>query len=281
MLLIDASNLAYIAHFTMGDLSHYGNDTGIIYGVMRAILELGEKLESNDMVFCFEEIGSIRKTLYPKYKEGRRSKMNDAERESIHKQIIALKDEILPSLGFSNCIAVPGLEADDIMAKIALQNVGKTIIVSSDGDMLQCLAKNVFVYNTSKQQKINKAVFSQKYGIESERWHEVKGIAGCVSDNVSGCMGIGEKTAIKYLNNELKMGTKAYDKINSYVGTDQHKLTLSLVTLPFKDTPEIEINPVNKFSKKGFMDVCERYNFQSFKEILGRWRKFFRGDLSF
>ncbi|MFH1547636.1 MAG: hypothetical protein ABIC57_04060, partial [bacterium] len=74
------------------------------------------------------------------------------------------------------------------------------------------------LYNISTKTLTTKEEFERNYSISSRKWHLVKTIAGCSSDNVSGAKGVGEKTAIKYLNNELKAGVKFNTICDMYLG---------------------------------------------------------------
>ena len=98
-----------------------------------------------------------------------------------------------------------------------------------------------------------------EYGIRPNNWNAVKAIAGCSSDNIPGVKGIGEKTAIKFINGALKQTSKAYIAINEHIGL--RLKNNQLVTLPFagckspalmKD--EVTRDSWNAFAKKFGME---------------------------
>ena len=280
LVLIDSSALAYQSFFSLGnEFSYDEQDTGIIYGFLLQLLPLRKEVRSNDFVFCFDHPASFRKEVYPDYKNSpsRKKIMTDEEKKSFFKQVDLLRTEILPAFGFKNVFQYEGLEADDIIARICRSHsaVENITIISSDKDLLQCLGKNVKIYQLRKKKFYTADHFQTAYGIEAYKYGIVKGYSGCTTDAVPGCEKVGDKTAIKYLKGELKEDSKVYQRLKEYSGSKEHELTKELVMLPHKKMPEVEIE-MNKFSKKGFFAMCEKYGLSSFEnELLKDWRSFF------
>lgn len=272
MVLIDVSNLAYKAWFKRESPDE---ETCVIHGVLTELLEIRRRLHSNDMVFCFDSPLSNRRKIFPGYKD-RKNDMADDVKNSIRRQIDALQGTVFPMMGFKNIFSQPGYEADDIIAKIALDHgsLHKCVIVSSDKDLCQCLSVNVSIYNSGKI--ITYDSFYKEHGIYSYLWGEVKGFCGCVSDTIPGCPGIGEKTAIKYILNKLPETHAKHKTLSEYEKTNEHVMTLELVTLPLNGCNEFVIT-TNKFSKQGFFKMCDLLRFDYFKkEKLSEWKDFFR-----
>ena len=91
----------------------------------------------------------------------------------------------------------------------------------------------------------------------------MKAIAGCKSDEVPGIAGVGEKTAIKFLKNELPKHFKAYSKIRDNWESALEKW-LPLVHLPLEGTPLPNLHDYKHPSMSEFFKICVEYEFESF-----------------
>jgi 5'-3' exonuclease len=281
IILFDSSYIAYKNLYGISNLEDRSDEeikAGVLFGFLSDILLLGERYQTNQFIFCFDSKTSKRKELYPEYKLRPHNEDMRQKIKAMKEQLADLKSHILPALGFSNALEFEGYEADDIIAQLCNQELDDIIIVSSDEDLFQCIHPNVKLYSMSHNKLMYAELFLRLYGIPTWKWGWVKAYAGCNSDNVKGIEGVGAKTAIKYINNELKPESKAYQSITSPEGSRIYERNLKLVMLPFDTTLQIELKD-NKFSKKGFMDIIEEYELYSFKhdEHLFRWRDFFMG----
>jgi 5'-3' exonuclease len=281
LFLFDSSYIAYknlygIPH--LEDRSDEDIKTGVLFGFLSDVLLLGERYQTNQFIFCFDSKVSKRKELYPEYKL--RPKKDDqlVKIKAMKEQLADLKTNILPKLGFSNVFEFEGYEADDIIAQLCNQELDDIVIVSSDEDLFQCIHPNVKLYSMSHDKLMYDELFFRIHNIPTWKWGWVKAYAGCTSDNVKGIEGVGVKTAIKYLNNELNPNTKAYQSLTSSEGNAIFERNLKLVMLPFDTTLQIQVKD-NAFTKKGFMDIVNEYQLYSFiqEEHLARWRDFFMG----
>jgi len=281
-LLIDTSYLCYRAYFTTGSLSVNKNKTGIIFGFFHSLLHLAKEFKTTDFIFCFDSNKSLRKRIYPQYKEKRKSALSDKDRASIQKQIKEIYS-ILPELGFNNVFRYTGYEADDIIAYLAYLNsyarCGSNnsidfTIISTDQDLYQLLYYVNGMYDIKNKKIYTYNNLIKDHGICSTHWAKVKAIAGCASDNVKGVSGIGEKTAIKYIR---QIASK-----NQIEKIESNKEIISrnsiLVTLPFKDKKfNIELNE-NNINRDKLIEVFDKYRFNSFlkRSKLKEWYKYFK-----
>ncbi len=101
-----------------------------------------------------------------------------------------------------------GYEADDILGTLSLQASQQgidTIIVTGDADAMQLVSPKVKVLyprpgkSFSDTVLYDEAAVSEKYGIKPEQITDLKGLVGDPSDNIPGVRGIGEKTAVKLI----------------------------------------------------------------------------------
>jgi 5'-3' exonuclease len=278
MLIIDSNYLAYVNKYAYSvGLSYKGNPTEIVFGFLRCVIDLARRFESNNFVFCWDSKHSKRRDMFPSYKWKRRA---DKSQEDIMSDQIAygqfdeLRLRVLPELGFNNIFMQNGYESDDIIASIAIENSDpENIVVSSDNDLYQLL-NHCSLYNYTKRETTTKTIFKRMYGIDPSDWISVKTLVGCVTDNVPGIDGVGDKKAIAFLKGEMKSG-KTFDKILTH-DEGKKELTRKLVTLPFYGTMSCEIRN-NNFSLDKYHGVCAKHGFNSLlsDDNLLVWKKLF------
>jgi DNA polymerase-1 len=273
--LIDCLALTYSSKYTIPKLYANDEETGILFGFTRYLLALQKKFNFDQFIFCFDSRNSKRKELYPEYKNGRK---NFDVSKMVYNQVDILKNEILPKIGFKNLFETDGLEADDIIGSLCqTKNPNdKYIIISRDQDLYQLLNINISQYDYISKKIITLESFQKKYNIDPILWGRVKSIGGCKSDNIAGIPGVGEKTICKYLNNQLKETTKAYQKIESDKGRSLAKFNEQLVNSPFQGTPEYQII-LDEISFESLKEIFIKYSFQSqlTEKSLNEWEKQF------
>lgn len=253
MLVIDANNLAWKSFYAIKDLQQDDLSVGVLYGFLRDVLLLRERLMADTIVFCFDYGMPIRKQIYPQYKAGRGSNtkrlFGEKEYERIkseaNRQIDLLRVDILKRMAFKNVFWQEGYEADDLIAYV-VKNADKDtkkIIVSNDKDMYQLLGKNTVIFNHSSKQFYDEQLFMDEWGIHPVNWADAKAFAGekgTSRDNIEGIDGVGEKTAIKWMKGELQEKSKSYAKINEDRGkTYDRNILLTRLPYPGAQTPKI------------------------------------------
>lgn len=288
-IIIDSNGLAYRALYSMGGLSYGTRQTGVIYGFLKEILQLAERFNTNQFVFCWDSRQSYRKLIDPSYKSGRENIPEDQRQmlTQAYIQFDALRDEILPSMGFQRIYMQSGYESDDLIAWLIYRRPDEYMIVTGDDDLLQLLGKHnsgeITIYNISQKNIVKEQDFINKYGLKPSDWSRVKAIGGCTSDNVKGIPGVGPGSAIKYINNVLKDGG-IKKKIDSEEGKKITQDCMRLVHLPFNGDRDINIaqdaNEYYKddqFSSLNFISTFRNYGCGSFTSSDGfnRWRKAF------
>lgn len=258
-------------------MSHHGEGTGILYGFFGEILKVAKIYSPDIFVFAWDSQSSIRKEKYPFYKTRKVDKdhLTDEELEAeakAHKQFNLLKNELLPAIGFNNILHQDGLEADDVIAKLVMNEEYEDInflVETADNDLHQLL-DYCRIYNPQKDMVITDDVFKSLWGIEPKQWADVKAIGGCKSDTVLGVSGVGEKTAVKYIRGEIKPTAKVAERI-----ARKHKLIKRnkwLVELPHCEAEDVYINKQNEFNIKEFIYVCRDYGLAKFRKNIEEWR---------
>jgi len=280
-LLIDASFIGHRARFALGDLSSEDKRTGVIFGFLDQIRKIGVDNTTNKLIFCWDSRESLRKKISPEYKNKRHKNLTEEEQIELklaYQQFDLLRTEVLPEIGFTNQFIQEGYEADDVIASLVKKHSKEYLIVSSDQDLFQLL-DDANMYNVITKKTMTAKRFYEVYGIVPEQWPWIKATSGCKSDNVVGISGVGEKTAIKFLNNQLKSHVQSFKKIMEQKD-EMLEQNMPLVKLPFRGTKIFKVHPDN-LSFERFTRVCHKYEFMSFLNgnDNDNWRVFlnFRG----
>jgi len=278
-LLCDSHGIGYRAHHSTGSL-----DSGIAFGFLTTILQLAERYRTNQLIFCWDGPGSLRKKLFPAYKMARDTKTPEekADRVKIHTQFDSLRKEILPALGFANHHQQSGYEADDLIASIIIGNPTRQfVVVSSDHDLFQLLQ-----YHNCKGQHLlssgklmTASAFMTEYRIPARDWATVKAIAGCAGDGVTGVTGVGETTAIKFLLNEMPTTSKKWLFISESANMRLIHNNYKLVRLPFPGVKKTEIKE-DSFDEETMGQVFSDLGMDSFWSATqaARWQRFCQRD---
>ena len=200
-LIIDGMNMAFRAKYAY-NLSHNGADTSVLYGVVRMLMSLIKKYKPVSVVFCWDGgTPQYRKRLVPSYKENR--KHDDPDWDMFLDQLRELQDVFR----YSGMLQVgrTGIEADDLIYHITRMligdsEIGNSIIVSTDDDLLQCVKPGVSVWNPTKKMLVTDATFYRLKGYKAFQHVCAKVLIGDSSDGIPGVHGIGPKTAVKLLS---------------------------------------------------------------------------------
>ncbi|MDO4889098.1 MAG: DNA polymerase [Candidatus Saccharibacteria bacterium] len=227
LVIIDGKSVFYRGYYAMGALSTSdGIPTGGVYGFAVIAMEIVKNIRPEKVVVAWDKAGtsiSKRKAIYADYKAGRKKPDEDFYVQ------IPLLQELVAALGWS-FLEVDDYEADDIIGTLAKQASAsdyETIIVSSDLDMLQIVDKNIKMYRLlkgfSKLEEIDVPALEKKYGISKDQFLDLKALKGDASDNIPGVPGIGEKGAVKLLN-EYGSLKGIYEHIDEIKGSVHDRL---------------------------------------------------------
>jgi len=283
-LVIDSPFLCHRAIHTMNALSYEEENTGVIFGFLMQLLSYAKTFKTNDIIFCWDSKDSERRKIYPEYKANRKTKEDELSEEEKelkkkgYQQFETLRKEILPAMGFKNVYWQKGYEADDLIATTVMYYERDFVIITADQDMYQLL-DFADMWNPTSKEIYNYDDFYTEFKLIPKDWIKIKSYAGCSSDNITGIMGIGEKSAAKFLKNGLKETTKAYKKMVN-LGPDILKTNKVLVELPFPGSMVYKMKANNLNFDSFVQNVCYRYSFDSFLQdtYYLKWENFFTGD---
>ncbi len=201
LILIDGNNIIYRAFFAMPPLTNTaGQQTNAVYGFTTMLLRLIEEHKPTHMIVAFDA-GKItfRHEGYEDYKGGRQKTPPE-----LSEQFPMLK-ELLRNLGVPQ-FEIDGYEADDIIGSISREadEAGRQVmIVSGDKDMLQLASEHTTVAlvrkGVTEVEMYGPQQIRDKYDLTPQQIIDLKGLMGDASDNIPGVPGVGEKTALKLL----------------------------------------------------------------------------------
>lgn len=227
VVLVDGNNLLFRSYYATaytGTIlrNSKGLPTNALYGFSSMINKIINEEKPDYMVVAFDIGRNFRKKEYDFYKEGRQDTPDELKVQ------MPIARELLDAMGISHMELEP-YEADDIIGTISkkssLNDEYYSLIVSSDKDLLQLIDDETEV-KLLKQTgfiRYNKESFMNDYGVSPIKIIDLKALMGDSSDNIPGVKGIGEKTALKLLQ-EYGSLDNIYNNIDSIKGKLKEKL---------------------------------------------------------
>jgi DNA polymerase-1 len=193
LYLIDASSYAYRAFFALPPLTNpSGLPTNAVYGFTTMLLKLLREAKPEYIGVVFDAPGAtFRDVLFERYKANRRAMPDDLAAQ------FPLVHEVVAAFALRS-LAVPGVEADDVIATVAERVATQStnvVVVTSDKDLMQIVGDQVQLWDTMHDRRCDRQAVRQRFGVEPEQVTEAMGLMGDPIDNIPGVRGIGEKTA--------------------------------------------------------------------------------------
>ena len=195
--LLDASSFIYRSFFALPPLSTTdGFPTGAIYGFLRALLSIWKSERPEYLVVVFDAPAPTkREKVYKEYKAGRPSMPDPLKIQ------IPLIKELLNLMGVP-ILEVPGYEADDLIAALAVKFSGEGFYVkiyTPDKDMLQLVSDRILVVNPINWETFDPRKVEEKFGVPPEKLPDYLALVGDKIDNIEGVRGVGPKTAVRLI----------------------------------------------------------------------------------
>ena len=222
LTLIDGNSLLFRAYYGVQSrlTRRDGVPIGAVYGFFNMVLPVLASAKPNDSFVCVFDASriSFRPDIYPAYK------MNRAETpEDLVAQGVTIRTGLL-DMGVP-VLCIPGVEADDVIATLAIQNTdGITRIITSDKDLMQLINDRVFLYDGMKSREIREHDVLEKFGVKPSQVIDVQSLMGDSTDNVPGVHGIGPKKAAELIN---RFGT--LDNLYSHIDEVENERTRNML----------------------------------------------------
>ena len=227
VILVDGNNLmfrSFYATLYSGSMmtNKEGFPTNALYGFVNMMNKIIAEEKPVYIMVAFDIGKTFRHEKYDYYK-GKRDETPD----DLKKQFPIAK-KILNAMGIKY-FELEGYEADDIIGtfakKVDENKEYNATIISSDKDLLQLISDDVEVKLLKPKDyiRMNKKVFFDTYGLDPIKMIDLKSLMGDASDNIPGVKGIGEKTALKLLQ-EYGSLDGVYENIDNIKGATHDKL---------------------------------------------------------
>ena len=260
-----------------------GKYTNAVYGFLAILFKLLEDVEPKYIAVAFDlKAPTERHKMYEGYKANRKGMPDE-----LAEQMPMIK-EILRAMNI-DIVEIEGYEADDVLGTLSCYGEKQgldVIILSGDRDTFQLATNKVTIRiphtkaGKSETDEYNRKKIKEKYGLEPKQLIDVKGLQGDTSDNIPGVPGVGEKTALKLIQ-EYGSIDNLYKKIE--VGEDDLKgkqrekiienkdlaiLSRTLgtinVNVPIKD--DLSDFKVEEWDKEKVLELFKELNFNRYIE---------------
>ena len=274
LFLIDAYAIIYRAYYAFiraPRVNSKGLNTSAIYGFVNTLEDVLKREKPTHIAVAFDPKGkTFRHEAYDLYKAQRESTPEDIRLAvPIIKKIVQAYN--IPVL------EVPGFEADDVigtMAKKAEIAGFEVFMLTPDKDYGQLVSDHIFMYrpkHTGGFEVMGPDEVKAKYDLDShEQVIDLLGLMGDASDNIPGCPGVGEKTAVKLLKefgsidnlllntDQLKGALKTKVEANKELIIFSRFLATIKIDVPVDfDENALEIEPVNEADLQALFDELE------------------------
>lgn len=287
VVLVDGNNLMFRSYFATAYTGNImknskGFPTNALYGFINMLNKIIQEEKPTYMAVAFDIGKNFRKDMYNEYKAGR------SETPIELKEQMPIAREILTAMGIVY-LEKENYEADDIIGTLVSMAEKDpeyaSLIVSSDRDLLQLISHETEIKLLKQKDYIryNDESFFEEYKIPPIRIIDLKALAGDSSDNIPGVRGIGDKTALKLLQDYNSLDgiyenlDKLTPKLREKLETDKENAYFSqkLATI-YREVPldiefeELKVQPINE---EELMGIYERLEFYSFLKNFNKPKK--------
>ena len=274
LFLIDAYAIIYRAYYAFirnPRVNSKGLNTSAIFGFVNTLEDILKREKPTHIAVAFDPKGkTFRHEAYELYKAQR-----EATPEDIRLAVPIIKN-LIKAYNIP-VIEVPGYEADDVigtMAKKAEQAGFEVFMLTPDKDYGQLVSDHIFMYrpkHTGGFEIMGPDEVKNKYELDShDQVIDLLGLMGDASDNIPGCPGVGEKTAVKLLKefgsidvllqrtDELKGALKTKIEENKEQIIFSRFLATIKIDVPVDfDEKSLELEPRNEPELKALFDELE------------------------
>ncbi|MBD9400705.1 DNA polymerase I [Comamonas sp. CMM02] len=289
LVLVDGSSYLYRAYHAMPDLRAVPGDpsspaTGAIRGMINMMQALRKEVVADYAVCVFDASGpTFRDAMYTEYKATRSPMPDDlrSQIEPIH--------TVVDLLGWK-VVAVPGVEADDVIATLANMAAaqGMNVIVSSgDKDLSQLVNERITIIDTMNGKRRDVAGVTTEFGVPPEKMIDFQALIGDTVDNVPGVTKVGPKTAAKWLEEYGTLDNLiahadaikgvAGNNLREAIASGQLALSRQLVTMKtdcdlaehVPGLPAFDDITLDEPDAAGLLPFYEQYGFKGLARTLG------------
>ena len=280
IMILDGNSLLFRAFYALPPLkTKKGQYTNAVYGFLSMLYKIIDTYSPEYLCVAFDpEKPTFRHEKYKDYKANRQKAPNE-----LVQQFQLIRDVL--DVHNIKRVEVEGFEADDVSGTFscaAKEQGADVYLVTSDKDYLQLIDENVKVILTKKgitnTVEMNLNSMGEEYGLTPEQFVDLKALMGDSSDNIPGVKGVGEKTALKLMQ-EYKSLDNVYANIDNIKGKLKEKLetdkmqaymsqTLARIITDIPIEFNIEEYKINKPDIKKLSELYDELEFRQFKKRL-------------
>lgn len=281
-MLIDGNSLSFRAFYALPLLTNRaGIHTNATYGFAMLLEKIIKEENPTHFLVAFDAgKTTFRHQTYGDYKGGRQKTPPELSEQ------FPLIRQLLDAYHIKH-YELENYEADDIigtLSKAADEAGMQTIIVTGDRDLTQLATDNVTIYYTKKGvtdvDHYTPAFIAEKYnGLKPSQIIDMKGLMGDTSDNIPGIAGVGEKTAIKLLNQfdsvenlydhlDEVSGKKLKEKLEN--GHEDALMSKQLATINVESPIEVSLKDTKRPEDTDQSQKIELFKELDFKQMLNQ-----------
>lgn len=277
LFLLDAYALIYRSYYAFMKnprINSKGLNTSCIMGFCNTLNEILTKEKPTHIGVAFDHGKTFRHEAFPAYKAQREETPEDI------KLSVPIIKNILDAYHIP-ILQVDGFEADDVIGTLAIQAGEKgveTYMLTPDKDYGQLVKDNVYMYRPRHgggYEKLGTKEIEEKYNITSPlQVIDLLALMGDSADNFPGCPGVGEKTAIKLINefgnvenlieNSSKVKGKLREKVEGAI--EDIKMSKFLATIRTDVPVALDMNNLKlvEADKEKLDEIFTELEFKSF-----------------
>ena len=283
LLLVDAYAMIYRAYYAFiraPRINSRGENTSAIFGFAVTLDDLLRKTNPTHIAVAFDPAGpTFRHEAYPEYKAQR-----EETPEDIRRAVPVIK-QLLDAMRIVR-IECPGFEADDVIGTIAGQAEAQgfeVLMATPDKDYGQLVTERVNMYrpkHTGGFEQMGPKEVCDKYGLTNQKQViDLLALMGDASDNIPGCSGVGEKTAVKLLeqfgsiDNMLAHTDQIKGALRTKVESQREQIEFSRYLVTIRTDAPVTFNPadlvVRQIDKPQLAELYRSLEFNSLLRKIG------------
>lgn len=278
IIILDGNSLLFRAFYAMPPLkTRKGQYTNAVFGFLSMLYKILDTYSPKYLCVAFDpKKPTFRHEQFKDYKSTRQKAPNE-----LVEQFQLIRDVL--DIHRIKTIEVEGFEADDVAGSIATISKDEGLfvyLVTSDRDYLQLIEEDINVLLTKKgvtnlEEATVKSIMDEM-GITPAQVVDLKALMGDQSDNIPGVSGVGEKTALKLIQ-EYGSLDNIYANIDNIKGKLKEKLetdkmqaymsqTLARIVKDIPFSFELEDYKIEQPDEKKLLDMYDELEFRTFKK---------------
>ncbi|MCX7912466.1 MAG: DNA polymerase I, partial [Dehalococcoidales bacterium] len=258
-------------------VSKTGEVVSAVYGFAQMLLKVLSELRPTHYAIAFDKKGpTFRHEMFDGYKAQR-----PATPEELTRQIERVK-QLVQAFRIP-VFEVERYEADDVLgtlSRLASARNMETVIVTGDADTMQLVSPLVKVLyprpgrSFSETVLFDEAAVREKYGIPPSRIADLKALVGDPSDNIPGVPGIGDKTAVKLINEfgslegiyehlDEVAPPRLREALREHEATARRSKELATIVTAVPLEPDLEAMRVTQYDRRQVTELFRELEFYS------------------